>query len=178
MKPEYIIIKKRTDLDFLKNISLSGKKIFFLYPYYYEKKYAPYTLNTSEKINDRKHLELLKKVIDIQSNFVKKLNKVNSLSEANKANLRHFFLNMLSSFFYIITLISKTTPCWILNNNKWKKYTNKKKVFSILSKKIFFQKKLIHFSIPKKKFNNFTSKILLKLLMIILKKKKIIIISY
>ena len=91
MKPEYIIIKKRTDLDFLKNISLSGKKIFFLYPYYYEKKYAPYTLNTSEKINDRKHLELLKKVIDIQSNFVKKLNKVNSLSEANKANLRHFF---------------------------------------------------------------------------------------
>ncbi len=143
----------------------------------YDKKYSSYTFNTYDKIRDNEQLYLLKKVNRIHSKITKNISILNILSRANRANLRHFSMNTLSAIFYTDYLVSKITPCWIYSNNKWKKYNDKKKISSILFDHILFEKKLIHFSVPKFNQGNIIHKIMINFILLLLKKKKIVVFS-
>ena len=127
MKTEYIIIKNKSELNHINDLSLNNKKIFFLYPKLYNKNYSSCKFNTHEKIRDNEQLYLLNKVNKIHSKLTKNISNLSILSRANKSNLRHFSINALSAIFYTDYLVSKITPCWIYSNNKWKRYKNKKK---------------------------------------------------
>jgi hypothetical protein len=177
LKTEYIIIKNKSDLYHLSDLSLDNKKIFFLFPGMYDKNYSSYVFNTYDKIRDKEQLYLLKKVTRIHAKLIKNISKSSIFSKANKANLRHFSINALSAFFYTDYLVSKITPCWIYSNSMWKRYNDKKKISSILFYYIFFEKKLIHINTPKFYEGNIIHKIMIKFILLLLKKKKIVIFS-
>lgn len=177
MKTEYIIIKNKSDLNHINDLTLDNKKIFFLFPGLYNKNYSSYRLNTYDKIKDNEQLYLLKKVNRVHSKLTKNISKLSILSKANKANLRHFSINTLSAIFYTDYLITKITPCWIYSNNKWKSYNDKKMISSILFDHIFFEKKLIHFGVPTFNQGNIIHKIMLDFILLLLKKKKILVFS-
>ncbi|MDC3043604.1 hypothetical protein OA160_03080 [Candidatus Pelagibacter sp.] len=177
MKTEYIIIKNKNDLNHFDDLNFNNKKIFFLYPKMYDKNYSSYAFNTREKIRDNNQLYLLKKVNKIHSKLIKNISRLSIFSRANKSNLRHFSINALSAIFYTDYLVSKITPCWIYSNNKWKKFNDKKKISSILFDHILFEKKLIHFSVPKFNQGNIIHKIMISITLFLLKKKKIVVLS-
>ena len=130
--------KKKSELKQLGNFNLSNKKIFFLFPKTYDKKYSSYTFNTFDKIKDKEQLNLLEKVSRIHKRFINKISKLKIFTKANKANLRHFSFNALSALFFTKYLISKITPCWIYSDNVWKKYNDKNKISLLLFDYIFF----------------------------------------
>ena len=101
MITEYIIIKNKKELDYLKNINLKNKKIIFLYPNCFDNRLKNITTNVRDILNQEDHYQILKKVIFVKKKFINELSKNNNLNDANKANLRHFFFkdNFLAVLF-------------------------------------------------------------------------------
>ena len=155
MITEYIIIKNKKELDYLKNINLKNKKIIFLYPNCFDNRLKNITTNVRNILNQEDHYQILKKVIFVKKKFINELHKNNNLNDANKANLRHFFLKTISSLFYLLKLLNKIQKFYIYKSHKWQKVKSEKKTINELLKDIYFNKRLIDLGVPNVRRENF-----------------------
>ena len=177
MITEYIIIKNKKELDYLKNINLKNKKIIFLYPNCFDNRLKNITTNVRDILNQEDHYQILKKVIFVKKKFINELSKNNNLNDANKANLRHFFLKTISSLFYLLKLLNKIQKLYIYKSHKWQKVKSEKKTINELLKDIYFNKRLIDLGVPNVRRENFLEEKLNKIILFLIKKKKIVMCS-
>ncbi len=177
MITEYIIIKNKKELDYLKNINLKNKKIIFLYPNCFDNRLKNITINVRNILNQEDHYQILKKVIFVKKKFINELSKNNNLNDANKANLRHFFLKTISSLFYLLKLLNKIQKFYIYKSHKWQKVKSEKKTINELLKDIYFNKRLIDLGVPNVRRENFLEEKLNKIILYLIKKKKIVLCS-